>query len=167
MLVLDVEEININTPAATKSSTIKTPIAILAYKESKSCLSDKIFIIKIVLEKERAIPMYNELIRLKSRSLYATKNETPKVNIISAKAITKEGIPISLKFLGLRCNPTIKRRKAIPNFERVLITSVSKPNLIIKGLIKIPAMIYPIRIGCLNKLTIYEIIKANKSITAN
>jgi hypothetical protein len=50
--------------------------------------------------------------------------------------------------------PTINKRKAIPNLERMLIISVEIPNRKIKGLIKIPAIIYPIKIGCLNKLTI-------------
>lgn len=104
---------------------------------------------------------------LKSRSTWAIKKETPKVNIISAKPITSEGKPISFKFFGLRCNPTINNKKAIPNFERVFITSVSNPNLTINGLIKIPAIMYPIRIGCLNKLKIYEIINANNKITAS
>lgn len=53
----------------------------------------------------------------------------------------REEAPISFIVFGLRCNPTINKRKAIPNLEKTLIISVDTPNLIINGLITIPAII--------------------------
>jgi len=73
----------------------------------------------IVLLNASAIPIYAEVMGLNPRRVKEIKNPKPKVRIICAMPIKREEVPISLITLGFRCSPTIKSRKAIPNFKKL------------------------------------------------
>ena len=98
---------------------------------------------------------------------HATKKPRPNVRIICPRPTRRDEVPISLITFGFKWRPTIKSRNAIPSFEKTFITSVVAPNLIKKGLMITPAIMYPIIIGCLNDFAMNETINAVKRIIAN
>src|SRR3989344_5947485 len=109
-------------------------------------LSEKTFITMMVLERDKAMPIYAETVELNPRII--------------------EAFPISLTTFGFKCNPTVNKRNAIPIFEKVPIIFSENPYLTKKGLTIIPAMMYPIIIGCFSSLTKYEMTNATDKIIA-
>ena len=160
------EDIIIKAPIATKSCKIKIPIEIFPGSESNFPLSDNNFIIIIVEEKDIAIAIYTDAIIEYPKRL-ETKNPKIKVKNICAHPIKIAAPPISFITFGFKCKPTMKRRNAIPKSEKVFITFVVTPLIKMNGEIIIPATMYPIIIGCLKSLTIYEHIKAVNKISAS
>ena len=77
--------------------------------------------------------------------------------------VIRDIFPTSFITLGLKCNPTIKRRKAIPSSENIAIASFFTSKLRNNGPIKIPDKIYPIIKGCFNSLIIKDTIKTTNS----
>jgi len=104
------------------------------------------FMTMIVLLKVSAIPMKVEDTLSNPRKI-DTKNPRKKVRAICPRLITSEGVPISFITFGFRCKPTMKSKKAIPNLEKISITSLEAPALMMNGLIIIPATMYPMTRG--------------------
>ena len=70
------------------------------------------------------------LLNVKATAMYrAVKGENPRriprkypisdVNNICPKPVIKEILPTSFITLGLKCNPTINNKNAIPNSEKI------------------------------------------------
>ena len=120
---LDIDEIIIKIIIATKSWIIKNPIEIFPYNAPISSLSDKSFMMIIVLLNVKAIATYIEIIVEKPINLHM-KNPINEVNITWPIPVTEETLPTSFITLGLKLKPTIKRSSAIPICENILIVPV-------------------------------------------
>lgn len=103
-----------------------------------SFLSDKSFIIMIVLLKVRAIAMYRDDIVEKPRSLLMMK-PIREVNTIWPMPVIRATLPTSFMTFGLRLIPIIKRRNVIPICAKTAIVSVDVTMFRKYGLTIIPA----------------------------
>src|SRR3989344_5406021 len=116
------DEMTINSKTATKSWTSKNPIEILPYNFSRSPLSESNFIIMIVLLKVKAMEMYKAGIISNPRNL-AMKKPIKEVKTTCPIPVINDAFPTSFMTFGFKLRPTMNRRNAIPNWEK--ITSVS------------------------------------------
>ncbi len=109
----------------------------------------------IVEEKLIAIAIYTE-VSMENPSKVPMKYPRRKVKIICPIPVMREILPTSFMTFGERCNPTIKRRKAIPNSENMPIASIPGRIPRKNGPAIIPEMMYPMMSGCFSILMIRE-----------
>ena len=114
LLPLDNEETTIKIIIAIRSWTSKNPIEILPNNLSRESLSESSFIIIIVEENVSAIAIYNAVVG-ENPSKIPIKYPINDVKITCPIPVIKEILPTSLIVLGFKYNPTINKRKAIPN----------------------------------------------------
>src|SRR3989344_2179673 len=157
------DETTIKITIAIRSCTSKNPIDILPYNLSRASLSERSFIIIIVDENESAVATYIDVIEFKP-SANQMKYPTKDVNTTCPIPVISEILPTSFIILGLKCNPTINKRRVIPNSEKTEIASLYFNKLRNKGPIRIPEIIYPIINGCLSIRIINETAKTIASI---
>ncbi len=117
------EDIIINRAITKMSCTNRKPIDIFPYSLSMSFLSDRSFIIMIVLLNVKAIAIYMDEIVEKPRSLLM-KKPIREVKMICPMPVTRETFPTSFMTFGLRLIPTMKRRNVIPICEKTAMVSV-------------------------------------------
>jgi len=125
---------------AIKSCTIKKPIEIRPYKTSISCLSERSFIIMIVLLKANPIARYKDVVVLKPID-FEIKKPITVVNMTWPTPVISETVPTSLMTLGLRFKPTKNNSKAIPMWENVESVSTEVTTLKTSGPASTPLII--------------------------
>lgn len=128
---------------------ISTPMDNLPKVLSVSFLSDNNLSTTMVLLKENATPRYIEVIWSQPNHR-AIRNHRTDVTSTCTNPARNELLPRSLMILGLSSIPTMKSRKLMPIFENEWKASLPCRRPGKKMLISVPAMIYPIIIGCFN-----------------
>jgi len=143
--------ININITIATTSWTIKNHIDIFPYNVLRSPLSERSFIITMVLLKVIAIAIYAEVM-LSNPKIKHSQNQIIEVKITCQIPVNNDVFPTSFNVLGFILSPTIKSSSAIPICDNVVI---SPDGSMIHVILTIsPVMIYHIINGCLRSLII-------------
>lgn len=142
-------DIATNNSITMRSCTMRIPIDNLPETDSVPPLSESSLSITMVLEKAKPIPIYKATIGSnpnKSPSPYPIA----EVRMTCITPVVIADFHTSCMILGFSSSQTINNRKLIPILENISIEWVSWRSVGKKRLISVPAIIYPMIIGCLS-----------------